>query len=316
MGAIGQKHIKILKVLLGLILVVSSIAVILAFCVILTGNGNNDVDGYTYVNSLGIDVDGPQIAYVSEVLAPQAKAEPQTADAHSYEDIDSLFHSMGINLHQQDPVVDQTSQDSINYCKKLVYQGLTAIPQYHSEALTDLTLTLKDEGKRGLAGNGVMILRCKGISDSDLVAVLLHEMGHIVDGSYLIGTLGSGKSEFVDLGTPVPSDDKSVEYYQLSWKNNYNLKETSTKNDFCSDYGQTDPYEDFAECYIYYILHGEEFRKTAEENTLLKAKYDFLKTNVFSGIEYSYDENSVPDKRILPTDVVQLPYNYNSFLNQ
>lgn len=315
MWVIWQKKIILIKVFLKLISAVFSIVIILAFC--FNGSESNNINSYAYVNSLGVNVDGPvktqsktrpQIAESSFVKA-QSKTEP-------CEDIDSLFHAMGINLHQKDAGVDQFSQDSINYCKKLVYQSLIVIPKYHADALTDLTLTLKNEGKRGLAGNGVMILRCNGVSDSDLVAVFLHEMGHIVDGSYLIGNFDSGKSEFIDLGNPVLNNDKSVEYYQLSWENNYKLKPAVIDNDFCSDYGKTDPYEDFAECYIYYILHGEEFRKASEENVLLKAKYEFLKTNIFSGIEYSYDKNNVPYERILPTDVVQLPYNYNSFLTQ
>ncbi|MFA6991941.1 MAG: hypothetical protein WC269_01510 [Candidatus Gracilibacteria bacterium] len=250
----------------------------------------------------------PVIFTDSDLLATSGRAEPSSYD--------SLLHNLGFDLHEKDVAADTSSKNSVNYCKKLVYEAMTSLPQYHVNAIDDLTLSLNTDGKRGLAGNGLLLLRCAGVEDDELVAVLLHEMGHIVDGSYLTGTVVSGKSAFLDLGKPVFNNDKSTEYYNLSWKTNNSFVDGYSENDFCSSYGMTDPYEDFAECYIYYILHGEEFRIMANENSVLKQKYDFMKEDVFSGITYEFDGETAAERTSVPYDVVQLPYNYTAFLNQ
>lgn len=68
---------------------------------------------------------------------------------------------------------------------------------------------------------------------------------------------------------------------------------TSGGAEFVSSYAVgwgTDPYltayEDFAESFTLYVTGGRVFRKLASEHTYLKQKYDWLKQNVFEGIEY------------------------------
>jgi hypothetical protein len=49
-----------------------------------------------------------------------------------------------------------------------------------------------------------------------------------------------------------------------------------TKEDFCSGYGMSDPFEDFAECHNLYLNHHDYFRKLAMNNSTVKEKYNFM----------------------------------------
>jgi hypothetical protein len=312
------KKIDFLKAFFSAVVAFAVLAVILAL--LLINKPKIEVADSIYANSLNIKFEeenqNPIVVKTEDLTEAAAEAESPVENTISAAATpDSFFHEMGINLHESGYPSDNSSQNSINYCKKLAYEGLSNFPTYHVKGLNDLTLTLKSEGKRGMAGNGRMILRCENLDDSEFVAVLTHEMGHIVDGSYLTGNSGE-KSEFIDLGKSVFSSDKSVEYYELSWKNNSNWKTGVTENDFCSSYGGTDPYEDFAECYIYYILHGEEFEKSSGSNLVLKQKYEFMKNNVFAGMTYDYDKGQNLASTSLPSDVVRLSYDYDLFINQ
>jgi hypothetical protein len=53
-------------------------------------------------------------------------------------------------------------------------------------------------------------------------------------------------------------------------------KATAKKKDFCSGYGMTDPFEDFAECFNLYLNHNILFREITKNNTILKKKYNFI----------------------------------------
>jgi hypothetical protein len=74
------------------------------------------------------------------------------------------------------------------------------------------------------------------------VAVFIHEFWHYIDIDYL-------KNDFV-------SWDKSEKFYQISWESTKILNWWQKINDFVSWYAMTNKYEDFAESFIYYVLHN------------------------------------------------------------
>ncbi|MDX9971160.1 MAG: hypothetical protein RBS56_04635 [Candidatus Gracilibacteria bacterium] len=174
------------------------------------------------------------------------------------------------------------SQRSVDSCKEIITQTLSKIPSEQYMGLTTIELIYNKNSKRGGANASKISIRCNDISDSELKAVFIHELGHIVDGSFLTGK-SNKNSSFVDLGTPVKSDDESVDFYSISWKNNENKVAGSMNADFCSLYGATDPYEDFAECYIFYVLQPSQFEKNALKNEILQKKLTFIKEKVFAG---------------------------------
>lgn len=250
---------------------------------------------------------------LNEQVVVEAQAAPLTEDQAA-----AKLSELGVNLH---PGTDFESNDpkptetSLNHCKSLVYKTLKSLPPQHTSKLKNLTLYFSDTGRRGLGGGSTIILRCQNVTDSELIGVLVHEMGHVVDTGSLQGSAENGASGFTDGTAPVYSDDPSAEFYSYSFKNEKTVRDDMTALDFVSGYSQSDVFEDFAETYAYYVLHGNEFRELAYTNSTLAAKYDFLKNKVFNGEEYfTGNETKKVDITARNYDVTILPYNVKSFL--
>lgn len=229
---------------------------------------------------------------------------------------EARLEEMGIVLHpgsDYKPGADGTDR-SLNHCKSLVYKTLKKLPDEPVDKLKHLTLYFSDTGRRGLGGGNTVILRCQNVSDEELVAVLVHEMGHIMDTGVMNGNFTSGASAYSDGNSRIYLDDPSVEFYNISWEREDKIRLKSNKYDFVSGYAMTDPFEDFAESYAYYILHGEEFRILATKNNKLKSKYEFLKEKVFYGVEYGLDvELEVFNTAKRHYDVTVLQYDLDNF---
>lgn len=201
----------------------------------------------------------------------------------------AALNEMGINVSLTGEQMGQdiSASRSLTHCKAIVYQTLKSLPQGHVSEVKHLTLRMSDSGNRGLGGGHSIIIRCGNVSDSELVAVMVHEMGHIVDIGLLNGDFFSGKSEFLDGNIPIYNDDLSLGFYRISWKNSSEMRAESGPADFVTGYAMTDPFEDFAESYIMYTLHGTEFRMMARWNDSLQAKYDYIKVNIFDNKEFT-----------------------------
>ncbi|MCC6643751.1 putative zinc-binding metallopeptidase, partial [Candidatus Peregrinibacteria bacterium] len=185
----------------------------------------------------------------------------------------------------------------------------------------NLTLYFSSTGRRGLGGGSTIILRCQNVTDSELVGVLVHELGHIKDTGVLKGDFWAGESEFKDGEKAIFQNDLSLDFYRISFANEKALKKGAVEKDFVSGYAMSDPFEDFAETYNFYILHGEQFRKMAEDNPNLQAKYDYMRDIVFEGREYGNYERISYDgdlsKELLKKrnyDSTILEYNLKEFL--
>jgi hypothetical protein len=211
----------------------------------------------------------------------------------------------------------QSSDRSLNHCKALVYKTLVSLPEMHREHLQDLTLfTAKNshEWRRGLAGGSTMIIRCSDMNDMELTSVIVHEMGHVVDTGLETGSRWEGNSEFSDGKIPIYNDDISLKFYRLSWEDEKNRKRGANVTDFVTRYAMTDPFEDFAETYNYYVLHGSQLREMAKYNRILRQKYLFMKYFIFNGVEYDNDPFTEIEHMIRTYDSTKLSYNMNSFL--
>jgi hypothetical protein len=208
----------------------------------------------------------------------------------------------------------KSDYSSLSHCKSIVYQTLMAVPESHRNYLKHLTLYFSD-GRRGLAGGSQMILRCSNINDKELISVIVHEMGHIVDTGLYTGHSYSGKSEFKDGNLPIYKDDLSLRFYRISWTNEKTLKKKSKITDFVTRYAMTDPFEDFAETYNFYLLHGEQFKEMAEYNKTLEQKYLFMKYFIFKGKEFDNDPYNEPMYFTRIYDSTLLDYDKLSFLD-
>ncbi|HBA44948.1 TPA: hypothetical protein DEG21_03710 [Patescibacteria group bacterium] len=54
-----------------------------------------------------------------------------------------------------------------------------------------------------------------------------------------------------------------------------------------SGYSLSNKYEDFAESFVFYIFHNEEFLRRAKTNYSIKLKYNFFKNYIFSESEFN-----------------------------
>lgn len=184
--------------------------------------------------------------------------------------------------------------ETLDWCENLVAKTFDVLPEDQVAAVHELTLSFDPEARRGLAGGNTLILRCIGMDDDELVAVLLHEMGHITDTGLLQSAdfTSVEKTSFDDRGTLVYNNDPSADFYSISWENNSSFK--SPEIGFISGYAMTSPFEDFADTYMAYILHGPLFRFYAARDIDLKAKYEFMKETVFDGVEFDLGDEKLP----------------------
>ncbi len=204
----------------------------------------------------------------------------------------------------------QTDRLRLSFAKKEIRETILALPKWHTDALNTLEIRNESNISRGLSSAKKIILHISSIESSDeLQSVFIHEMGHIVDLGAITGTRGN-RTHFKDGNTPVLSDDLSVKFYEISWNATMTKKQNSKRTDFVSGYAQTDCFEDFAESYLFYRLHGEKFRALAQNSSLLQAKYNFIKQYVFGNIEFGTEKENVAlasifDTTLLPIDPLE-----------
>lgn len=197
-------------------------------------------------------------------------------------------------------------------CQNTVYEAFSYIPPEHLSQLKRLIFSFDPAIRRGLGGGNQITIRCVNVTDDELKTVFLHEVGHIVDTGLFQGHFYAGKSPFYDGKNPLYRDDMSLRFYNLSWS------ATASKRDeellhFVSEYSTTDPFEDFAESYVYYFLHGPEFRYLATFDPVLAQKYEYMKEYVFQK-EYYADSFSLPAISERTYDITKLPYSLKESL--
>lgn len=137
----------------------------------------------------------------------------------------------------------------------------------------------KDTGnRRWYATHDTVVFNLWSVQSYDeFVELVGHELGHIVDLGVVNGTDSQNDANFTEFQDEVFAiDDPSLEYYALSWKSETVRKSSTKKDDFCSGYGMSDPFEDFAECHNLYLNHNNIFKYLASKNSVMKKKYDFM----------------------------------------
>lgn len=215
-------------------------------------------------------------------------------------------------------VVEQLRSFEINKdgdlsaCEQTVSRTLINLPMAHTKELRAVNLTGKKMDRRGYGGYGTITLQCTGMISTELVGVLVHEMGHIADTDYLNGRELSA-SAFIDFDRYVPVDDKSVDFYSISWTNSQMQKPGAARMDFVTGYAMTDPFEDFAETYTMYVLHGQQFARMAEKNDALMAKYNFMRDVVFAGQEF-YNDSKRLNTSARVYDSTRMKFSLDKFL--
>jgi len=120
-------------------------------------------------------------------------------------------------------------------------------------------------------------------NNNEFFQLVNHELGHILDLGMLQGEGDTYSKTYTEFGNAVFAlDDISLKYYMLSRDSENTRKSVSTKKDFCSGYGMSDPFEDLAECFNLYTNHNKLFQSFALGNTTMKKKFNFM-AKLFDG---------------------------------
>jgi len=174
--------------------------------------------------------------------------------------------------------------------KQNVKKVLSSFQPEQINILKDLVIKNQKHVSRGMANSKKIILHTDSIStDDEMVSVLIHELGHVIDLGGLT-SINGGASAFTDKTKTFFKDDPSVDFYSLSWKTSDTKKNNVVPKDFVSGYAMTNCFEDFAESFLFYRMHGEKFRYLGESSDVLREKYDFFKEQVFEGKEFQINE--------------------------
>ena len=165
-----------------------------------------------------------------------------------------------------------------------------------SEALLAMLINEKNWARRWSANRTTITINLWWmIYDNEFFQVISHEMWHIVDLGWLQWTSRNKSQNFTEFNKAVFAiDDPSLEYYKYSRSSETVRKSWMTKEDFCSWYGMSDPFEDFAECHNLYLNHHDYFRKLAMNNSTVKNKYNFM-SNLY-GWKYINDSDARYEK--------------------
>jgi len=152
-----------------------------------------------------------------------------------------------------------------------------------SQSFTDKLKILeinKEGGVRWYATRDTVVLNVSNLEDpSEFSQLSTHEFGHIFDLWFLQWNTKQKNSNFTEFKKSVfANNDPSLLYYAISWKWESIRKAEAKQKQFCSSYGMSNPFEDFAECYNLYINHNAMFKNIAIKDQNLTKKYNFIAT--------------------------------------
>jgi len=142
----------------------------------------------------------------------------------------------------------------------------------------------ENEGKRWYATRDKVVINIWNIySDDEFNQISTHELWHVADLGFLQWTSTQKDKNYTEFKKSVFAiNDPSLAFYKLSRDNETIRKSTAKKQNFCSIYGMSDPFEDFAECFNFYLNHNKLFKFLAQKDTILGKKYNFL-ASMFKG---------------------------------
>lgn len=204
--------------------------------------------------------------------------------------------------------------NKLKACETTVLKAYVVLPEQQRGQLQNLRFIWSSGTDRGLGGGGSIYLKCNELKDAELTSVFVHEMGHVVDTGVYEGHSAAGMSAYIDSRTNVFKDDPSVAFYSISWKDTKHVWKGSTGFDFVTGYALSNPFEDFAESYNFYLLHGSQFKFMTKTNVKLAKKYTYLRDTVFGGREFVNNSLKLNAKK-RSYDSTVLPFSLDTFLN-
>ncbi len=172
------------------------------------------------------------------------------------------------------PAVDQPTITDTH--KKLMTAALNALPASCRDNLKNFSILYTGATRRGLGGKTTIILD-GSVPDSELVALLIHECGHVIAGN-LVGSATSGDSGYRDGNIIYYNDSPMVAFWNISWEPNGTKKKGMTDTAFVSRYSKSNHHEDFAESLTAYVSQRDMMQAQAKDNASVTAKLAWMET--------------------------------------
>ncbi len=200
---------------------------------------------------------------------------------------------------------------SIIYVSKFIDQNITKDIHKHknfSQSIKKISLKAKGGKRRGYATHNYIEINTSLIhSYGEFIEIFTHEAWHIVDLGVREWIQRKKDKQYTEFGQArFAIDDPSIAYYKISFSNEKIRKAWSNKEEFCSRYGMTDPFEDFAECTNLYVNHHNLFKYMAKYNNKLQQKYTII-NNIFQQHYLQNDSKNIkkltqkPSRRVWDT---------------
>ena len=283
------------------------------------------------------------VFHLWEKLVPNTKDYLDVNIPHKNQDLEQQYMNNDSRIKEQtghfaagNPNDLASLCDSIHICDKIVFNGnFLDTEKYIYTKIIDKIITFidtnsnqngkiedvigtievnKDTGKRRwYATHDSIVFNLGAVqSNKEFIELETHEMGHITDLGYIQWTADKKNKIFTEFGNTVFSiDDNSLLFYGLSRDSETIRKAQAKGKDFCSEYGMTDPFEDFAECFNLYINHNSLFTQIARTNTVLRKKYNYI-ASIFNG---QYISSTTKDLTLIKNNINRRPRDTTKITN-
>lgn len=139
--------------------------------------------------------------------------------------------------------------------------------------------------RRGLSDGYNIWLRCLD-DQQELTNILIHEIGHNVHEQYFKPLSKVYPSNFKDFDEIIYKSNPLVNFLDISFSNEDQLKPNSLDIDFVSYYSKTDPFEDFAETFMMYFRYRNHLKSIAKPSIALRKKLNFMNLHFNEISEY------------------------------
>lgn len=275
------------------------------------------------------------VFHIGEKLVPSTKDYLNTNIPQDNQDIENTYLTPNTAIQVQTghwaAATTMNLDDlcnSINICDKIHFEGTFSDTEKYNytkifskivqfidsnstednnikNVITDVAISKEDGDRRGYATHNSIVFNIWLVkSQKEFINLSAHEMGHITDLGYIQWTSSKKDKNYTEFGRAVFSvDDLSLGFYKLSRDKETIRKTEAKKKDFCSGYGMSDPFEDFAECFNLYTNHNSFFKQIAKSNTTLKSKYNLI-ASIFNG---QYLSSNTQDLTLIKSDTSRRP---------
>ena len=257
----------------------------------------------------------PDVNYEEQYIEPslEIEAEYQSFSGMTQEDIRSTVHDLIYEEFTKKYTQEEQAKVSFTYFPSELFEKIqhSYLPLaetflYHKDVLSrieNLSILLyknKSETRWRMKAKSIHLHGVLNMSDAEFLWVLIHEFGHYID------IYSLPKSTFWD---------ESQQFYDISWDSVTTIRPDLKGKDFVSGYAMTNQYEDFAESYVYYVLHNKDFLEKSKESNILARKYTFFQKYIFPRNLF-YKEN-FSDEAVFKSyywDITKLPVDIKKFL--